>query len=106
MVKHLGYRIELAANGQQAIDAFRRQKFAAVLMDVRMPVLDGIEATKRIRSIEAQTGDRVPIIAVTANVMPGDRDRCLAAGMDDFLSKPYRMVDLQAKLAPHLPAKA
>ncbi len=98
MLSILGYQVVLALNGQLALDAFLRQKFVAILMDMQMPVLDGIEATKTIRTLEAD-GSRVPIIAVTANVMPGDRERCLAAGMDDFLSKPYKMDELAAKLA-------
>jgi len=106
MLSLLGHRTVLALDGQQAVAAFAKQRFSAVLMDMQMPVLDGIEATRRIRAIEAANGARVPIIAVTANVMPGDRERCLAAGMDDFLSKPYKMEELAAKLAPYLAAKA
>lgn len=68
-------------------------------MDMAMPVIDGLGATKRIREIELVSGGHVPIIAVTANVLPGNRERCLAAGMDDFLSKPFKRAELAAKLA-------
>ncbi len=65
-------------------------------------VMDGIEATRQIRALEAATGRRVPIIAVTANVMPGDCERGLAAGMDDFLSKPYKLDEMEAKIARYV----
>jgi len=68
-------------------------------MDMQMPVMNGLDATRKIREIEKGSGRHVPIIALTANVMPGDRDRCLAAGMDDFLSKPFNKAGLAAKLA-------
>ncbi len=97
MLESLGYRAEFAADGAQAVKAFLQKKFAAILMDMSMPVMDGLKATKKIREIE--TGARVPIIALTANVMPGDRERCLAAGMDGFLTKPFKRDDLAAKLA-------
>ena len=67
-------------------------------MDMHMPVMDGITATRRIRELEAGTGSHVPIIALTANVMPGDSERCFAAGMDDYLGKPFKKADLAAKL--------
>jgi len=97
MLQNLGYRTEFAAHGAEAVEAFAPGKFFAVFMDMAMPVMDGLEATKKIRELES--GPRVPIIALTANVMLGDRERCLAAGMDDFLSKPFKQEDLAAKLA-------
>lgn len=102
MLEILGYRVDSAPHGVAAVKAFAPDKYAAVLMDVRMPLMDGIEATKKIREIEAPAGNRVPIIALTANAMPGDREICLAAGMDDFIAKPFRKDELAAKLADFL----
>jgi CheY-like chemotaxis protein len=95
-----GYRVEFAADGQEALDAFTPEKFSAILMDMQMPVMDGLEATRRIR--ERESGTRVPIIALTANVMPGDRERCLGAGMDEFLTKPFKLRDLSGMLTRFL----
>jgi CheY-like chemotaxis protein len=97
LLQSLGYRAEFATNGVEAVNAFVPGKFSAILMDVQMPVMDGLEATSAIRALES--GSRVPIIAFTANAMPGDRERCLAAGMDDFLAKPFKKHELAAKLA-------
>jgi len=97
MLQSLGYRAEFAADGAAAVQAFMPGKFSAILMDVVMPRLNGLEATKKIRQVES--GSRVPIIALTANVMPGDRELCLAAGMDDFLVKPFKRVELATVLA-------
>ena len=102
MLAAIGYKVEFAYNGHEALMAFQKGKFAAILMDMQMPVMDGLLATKKIREIEAIAGGHVPIIALTANVMPGDLDRCLAAGMDDFLSKPFKKDALAAKLAGFL----
>jgi CheY-like chemotaxis protein len=99
MLQGLGYRVEFADNGEKALQAFLPGKFSAILMDMAMPVMDGLECTVRIREIEAAAGSRVPIIASTANVLPDDREKCLAAGMDDFLSKPFKRAELTAKLA-------
>jgi PAS domain S-box-containing protein len=100
MLAAIGRRVEFAFNGKKAVEAFAPGKFSAILMDMRMPVMDGLEATRKIREAEALAGDaRVRIIALTANVMPGDRERCMDAGMDDFLSKPFRKDELAAKLA-------
>ena len=99
MLDSLGYRAEYAADGQEAVAAFSPGKYAAILMDMQMPVMDGLEATRMIRKIEASGGGRVPVIALTANVMPGDSDRCIAAGMDAFISKPFKRETLAVKLA-------
>lgn len=104
MLHSLGYRAEFAADGFEALTAFVPEKYFAILMDVVMPGMDGIEATKRIRAV--QSASRVPIIALTANVMPGDRELCLAADMDDFLAKPYSKAELAAKLGKILSGKS
>jgi signal transduction histidine kinase len=96
-----GHTTELASNGREAVDLARKGRFDAILMDVQMPVLDGFGATAEIRELE-RDGPRTPIIAVTAHAMPGDRERCLAAGMDAYLSKPIdsqNLLELVEKLA-------
>jgi PAS domain S-box-containing protein len=103
MLEALGFRAEYAANGQEALDAFRAGSFSAILMDMLMPVMDGLTATRKIRELEAATGARVPIIALTANVLPAHKEICLAAGMDDYLSKPFKKAQLAEKLARFLP---
>ena len=89
----------VADNGADAVRLLTaNHRFDLVLMDCQMPGMDGLEATRRVRAFEAKGNSRVPIVALTANAMVGDRDLCLAAGMDDFLSKPFRGVDLRATL--------
>lgn len=97
MLENLGYRTDVVANGLEAIETLRRVPYDLVLMDCHMPELDGLEATRRIRRAE-DGGHRTPIVAMTASAMPEDVERCLAAGMDDFLSKPIRADDLRAAL--------
>jgi TMAO reductase system sensor TorS len=105
MLENLGYRAETAANGMLAMEAVAEGSFAAVLMDCQMPVMDGLSATTEIRRREAKTGaSRVPIIALTANALEGNRERCLAAGMDDFLTKPFTQHQLSQLLGRWLTA--
>ncbi len=96
MLSTLGYRADIAGNGLEVLDALARQNYDAILMDLQMPEMDGLEATREIhrRLVE----NRPRIIAMTANAMPGDREICLEAGMDDYLSKPVRIEQLQTAL--------
>jgi signal transduction histidine kinase/HPt (histidine-containing phosphotransfer) domain-containing protein/ActR/RegA family two-component response regulator len=89
MLESAGHRVSIACDGAQAVAALSESAFDCVLMDCQMPVMDGVEATRRIREAEAAAGRHTPIIALTANVMEGDRERYLAAGMDAFLAKPF-----------------
>ncbi len=88
----------LANNGREAVERFQAERFDVVLMDIEMPEMNGFAATAAIRQLEASSGGRVPIIAVTAHAMIGDRERCLAAGMDGYVSKPIRSCLLFAEM--------
>ena len=100
MLRKLGVEAEVAGNGLEAIRALQGGAFDLVLMDCQMPDVDGFEASRRIRAGEAgESNRRLPIIALTAHVMQGDREACLAAGMDDYLAKPLQLEQLQAALA-------
>ena len=89
-----GHVVTVANNGQEALEVFQAQPFDLILMDVQMPELDGLQATAAIRDIEATTGRHIPILAMTAHALTGDRERCLASGMDGYLSKPIRLREL------------
>ncbi|MDP9484107.1 MAG: response regulator, partial [Chloroflexota bacterium] len=97
LLERMGYAADVAENGLEAISALERKRYDVVLMDVQMPELDGLEATRRIVSRWAP-GERPTIVAMTANAMDSDREMCLAAGMDDYLSKPIRTAELAAAL--------
>lgn len=100
-LEELGCVVRLAGNGEQAVALVREESFDLVLMDCMMPLLDGYDATAAIRQLEAATPARrrIPVVALTAAALQGDRERCLAAGMDDFLTKPLALADLRAKVA-------
>jgi PAS domain S-box-containing protein len=128
LFERLGYRVDVVANGREAVDAVARTHYDLVFMDGQMPEMDGFEATQHIRENEARhrslatgeesasspltngraprTAHHVPIVAMTANVMEGDRERCLAAGMDDYVSKPITLDALAGAIERHLPADA
>ena len=97
MLERLGCRVDVAGNGLEALDLSGRLPYDIIFLDCQMPELDGYGAARAIRQREAG-GPRVPIIALTANAMEGDREQCLAAGMDDYLSKPVVMASLAATL--------
>jgi len=94
ILKKRNYRVVLAHNGREALQAYERDPFDLILMDVQMPELSGFEATAMIRDREKATGSRVPIIAMTAHAMKGDRERCIESGMDGYVSKPVQQIDL------------
>jgi signal transduction histidine kinase/DNA-binding response OmpR family regulator len=96
LLEKRGYRVTLARNGREALEAFERELFDVVLMDVQMPEMDGFEATAAIREKEKASDSHIPIIAMTAHALKGDQDRCLAAGMDGYISKPIRTSELFA----------
>jgi len=98
MLTRLGYHADVAANGLEAIEAVRRQGYDIVLMDVQMPEMDGLEATRNLVKEFPERKDRPWIIALTANAMQGDRELCLHAGMDDYISKPLKLTELSAAL--------
>ncbi|MDH5682287.1 MAG: response regulator, partial [Spirochaetota bacterium] len=94
MLENWGHTVVLADNGLEALNILETDNFDLILMDVQMPVLNGLEATIRIRKKESNTGKHIPIVALTAYAMKGDREACLKAGMDDYLSKPIKAKEL------------
>jgi two-component system, sensor histidine kinase and response regulator len=99
MLEKKGHTVITAEDGRQALALLETETVDLILMDVQMPGMDGLEATRVIRARETAGGRRVPIVALTAHAMSGDRDYCLAAGMDDYLTKPIRAEDLHRVLA-------
>ncbi|NOX37173.1 MAG: PAS domain S-box protein [Calditrichaeota bacterium] len=99
LLEKMGYRVSIANNGLEAIRMYQKGQFDLILMDVQMPEMDGLTATRNIRELEAtRNGGRIPIIALTAHAMQGDREKCLEAGMDDYITKPIKRQELEAVL--------
>lgn len=92
-LRRFGFAIELAGNGLEAIEKYQADplKFSLIIMDIMMPIMDGLEATRQIRAFEETRNIRIPIIALTANTFNADRERCLSYGMDDYLAKPLNI---------------
>ena len=99
LLQKAGYSVDVVDDGQQAFEKAITGVYNAILMDVQMPELDGIEATRKIRNWESRLGQHIPIIAMTAHAMKGDRERCLEAGRDDYVSKPIESHILRNVLA-------
>jgi osomolarity two-component system sensor histidine kinase NIK1 len=97
-LKKYNHEVTIANNGVEAIEKFRDNKYDVILMDIMMPVMDGLEATVKIREIESQNNfdSRTPIIALTANTMDNDRDKCISYGMDEFMAKPFDIEKLKS----------
>ncbi|MBC3860568.1 response regulator [Undibacterium jejuense] len=102
ILEQLGYRSDIANNGEEGVTMSRTGKYALILMDCHMPIMDGFEATRRIRKIESNSGKHIPIVALTANAMREEKPQCIEAGMDDYLSKPVNKSELKAVLTRYL----
>jgi CheY-like chemotaxis protein len=105
LLEKAGHRVVVANNGKEALACWASTPFDLILMDVQMAEMGGLEATERIRAQEAGSGRHIPIIAMTAHAMKGDRERCLEAGMDDYVSKPIRRGDLFRAIQASVPAE-
>jgi CheY-like chemotaxis protein len=99
LLTRMGHQVRIANNGREAVELSQAEPFDVVFMDVQMPEMDGFEAAAAIRAREQGTGRHLPIVALTAHAMKGDREHCLEAGMDDYLSKPVRAAEIAATLA-------
>jgi two-component system, sensor histidine kinase and response regulator len=106
LLEKRGHSVEVAGNGREALEALKKGRFDLMFMDVQMPVMDGFEATAAIRKLEDGSGFRLPIVALTAHAMKGDREKCLAAGMDGYLTKPIRPQELDEVLQGYLTRQA
>jgi CheY-like chemotaxis protein len=103
MLSKLGYSVDVATEGGVVLEVLQKQHYDLILMDCQMPGMDGFEATRAIRSLHADVS-QIPIVAVTANAMPGQREKCLAAGMNDYISKPIQSELLASTLRKYLPS--
>jgi CheY-like chemotaxis protein/HPt (histidine-containing phosphotransfer) domain-containing protein len=105
IIEKFGFLADTVVNGEEAVSAFEKGHYNLILMDVQMPRKDGLEATQAIRLKEKETGGHIPILAMTAHAMKGDRERCLKAGMDDYISKPVRPQNLAQTINKYLPGQ-
>ena len=104
ILEQRGYSVTVAPDGRQAVSTWESGRFDLILMDVQMPELDGFQATAQIRQKEFATGLRIPIIAMTAHALKGDRERCLESGMDDYLTKPINRMELYSMIEKYSPS--
>ena len=93
-----GYEVSPANNGEIALEMLSQNKYDIILLDIQMPELNGYEVAIRLRELEKESGEHIPIIAMTANSLAGDKEKCLASGMDDYIAKPLNMNDLNARI--------
>ena len=106
LLEEFGYNYDVAHNGHEAVDKFRKDNYDAILMDIQMPGMDGFETCHTIRKLEKENGGFTPIIAMTAHAMESDRELCLNSGMNDYISKPFRPAELKAKLEQAIAEKS
>lgn len=99
IVERMGFEVDTATNGSEAVEALRRRRYSLVLMDCLMPVMDGYDAARAIREFEEASGRRTPIVAVSASALASDRERCFESGMDDFVEKPVRGASLETVIS-------
>lgn len=98
VIKRLGHTVDLAKNGKIGVQKYQESDYDLILMDIQMPEMNGIEATRAIREIEETNGKHVPIVAITAFALEHDKKNCFEAGMDEFLAKPFMLLDLDKKI--------
>ncbi len=103
VVTKLGHSTDIAVNGKQGLEKYLKNTYDLILMDIQMPEMNGIECTLEIRKIEKVTGAHIPIIAVTAFAMEHDKKNCMDAGMDDFVTKPYKPIELEERIKHFFP---
>jgi CheY-like chemotaxis protein len=106
LLENGGHTVTCAGDGAEALSACEKSRFDAILMDIQMPVMDGFEATAELRRREKLTGGYTPVLALTANAMQGDRDRCLSAGMDGYVTKPINKGELLQSIAEAVASRA
>ena len=104
LLEKRGHHVQVAGDGREVLEKLKTADFDLVLMDVQMPVMGGFEATAAIREMEKGTGKHIPIIALTAHAVTGDRDRCLAAGMDGYVAKPIHAEELLEQIEALIPS--
>ncbi|MGC8908390.1 MAG: response regulator [Desulfomonilaceae bacterium] len=105
VLNNMGHTVVVARNGEEAVELYQKEHFDMVLMDIQMPKMDGFQATAAIRNLEAETGRHIPIVAMTAHALKGDEERCLAAGMDAYVSKPIKLQELFRVIESFAPQK-
>ncbi len=102
MLEIMGCKVDVSDDGIETLKKYQKNHYDIIMLDVQMPEMDGYEVTRRIREIESQIGKHTIIIAITANALPGDEEKCIKSGMDDYIAKPIKGETLENKLLKHL----